>query len=309
MLHTPQRKHAQSVCALAAHYLEHAAIYYRRRRRREPTREHLNIRTALASFARYAGPGATVENITRAQVIAWRDQLIADGLSRGYINQQVARLRRFVRWAVDTQDLSPHVLTELSLVRALPAHRSSAREPEPRLPANLDQVRLTLPFLPPLARRVIQLLMLTGARLSEILELTSAQVELAHPPRLVLDQHKAAHRGKHKIVPLTREAASLLSHRLRPFCPDDPLFPAPRGAARGFYSADALRAAIRRACKRAAVQVYTPHQIRHAVARLVRQRAGREAAQALLGHARPEMTDHYAPLPSEAAQHALEALQ
>jgi integrase len=290
-------------------YLAHAAVYYRRRDG-SPTREHLNMSSAISSFMRSAGPDTLLEYVDRGTVRAWRDSLILEDLSRGYINASLARLRRFVRWAVEEFDLPAGVLSELACVRSLPAHRSSAREPEPRQAADLDQVRAVLAYLPGTSRDVCQLLLLTGARLGEVLEAQNREIQLdPRGGRLVPHQHKTAHHDRRREIPLNPDAMVIIGRHWRPLLPLDPVFPPAGQGRRRSFSPDAVRAAIRRACKRAGVPAWTPHQLRHAVATVIRDRQGLDAACALLGHAHVGMTEHYAPLSFERAAAAAAALK
>ena len=52
--------------------------------------------------------------------------------------------------------------------------------------------------------------------------------------------------------------------------------------------------AIQRACRRAGVPVWTPHQLRHTRATVIRQEFDIEAAQIILGHSKPDTTLIYA---------------
>ena len=290
-------------------YLVWAQGYYRRRRTGDPTREHLNIKASLDRFVAFAGEKAIAAKVNRHQLKAWIDQLAAEGLTRTYVNQCLWRVRRALRWAVDLNYIGPAVLIELQATRPLPAHRSAAREPEPRQAAPLDQVRAVLDYLPRHARDLVQLLMLTGARMGEILEATSADVQLdGEGPRLVPAQHKNAHRNRGRVIPLVPAAVAIIERRYKPLCPLDPLFPPIRRSGRPTCSGDAIRAAINRACARAGVPRFTPHQIRHAVARQVRASKGIEAARAMLGHTAASMTEGYSPLDFRAAQAAAEVL-
>ncbi|MGD9690902.1 MAG: tyrosine-type recombinase/integrase [Phycisphaerales bacterium] len=300
--------HALSVQALQRLYLAHAEVYYRRRSG-EPTREHLNVRAVLDRFARHVGPSMPADRMNRHQVRAWLDQLAAEQLTRSYINACLARLRRVVRWAVDLDYLPASIDSELRCVRPLPAHRSAAREPQPVQAAPLDHVRQVLPFLPRLARDVVQLLMLTGARVGELLDAPNSALHVDRAgARLILAQHKNAHRNRSRVIPLNAAALAIIERHARPLCPIDPILAPPRRGSRR-YSPDALRNAITRACRRAGVAPFTPHQVRHAVAAHVRDARGLDAACALLGHAHVSMTEHYAPLAFEHARQGAEVLQ
>lgn len=301
---------APTVRALIDTYIRHCETYYRRRSG-EPTREHLNMRSVLDRFAHFAGEASPAGKINKHQVRAWLDQLStpAEDLSRGYCNACLARVRRFVRWATDLDYLPASIDAELRSVKPLPPFRSRARETEPVQAAPLDQVRSILPFLPRLARDVVQLLMLTGARVGELLDATNSTLHVDDKgPRLVLTQHKTAHRHRSRVIPLTPAALAIVERYARPLCPMDPIFAPPRRTSKR-YSPDSLRATIKRACARAKVKPFTPHQVRHAVAAKVRSARGLDAACALLGHAHVSMTEHYAPLAFEHARSGAEVLQ
>ncbi len=60
------------------------------------------------------------------------------------------------------------------------------------------------------------------------------------------------------------------------------------------YTKDAYRVAIQRAARRAGVAPWTPLQLRHTAASLIRGRYGLEPAQVVLGHSHAEVTQIYA---------------
>ncbi len=60
------------------------------------------------------------------------------------------------------------------------------------------------------------------------------------------------------------------------------------------YSSPSYYRAIQAAAKRAGVPRWYPYQLRHTAATVVRETLGVEAAAALLGHARTDMTEVYA---------------
>lgn len=294
-------------------YLRHAQTHYRRRSG-DPTREHLNMKAALDRFVAFAGEAMIGARINRHLVRAWVDQLAAEGLSRAYVNQCLSRVRRWVRWSADFDHVPFSVTEDLRLVRPLAPFRSKAKEPAHGAAPSLDDVIHVCGSLPPIARDVLQLIKLTGARPSELLELTNGEVfNDDHGPRIVPRQHKSAHHGHQRVIPLTTGAFAILATRWRPMLPSDRVFECHR-TRRGHYSIDAFRAAIKRACKHAGIVPFTPYQVRRAVARHVRQHRGLDAAQALLGHSSSRTTELYAPLTAgdartlDAARRATEVL-
>jgi integrase len=66
-------------------------------------------------------------------------------------------------------------------------------------------------------------------------------------------------------------------------CPDCP--PGQR------YSRHGYRTAVQRACRRAGIAVWSPRQLRHTRATLIRRAYGLEAAKAVLGHTDTKITE------------------
>ncbi|NQV27561.1 MAG: tyrosine-type recombinase/integrase, partial [Rhodopirellula sp.] len=60
------------------------------------------------------------------------------------------------------------------------------------------------------------------------------------------------------------------------------------------YRKDSYCRAITRACERAGVERWTPRQLRHSRATLIRELYGVEAAQVILGHSSAKVTEIYA---------------
>jgi integrase len=300
-------KPCTSLSDVLNHWHAHAERYYRRRDGSH-TREHQNYRAVLDRFEAFAGCACEASKINRHQVRAWLDQLAAEKLTRGYINACLRKLRTVVRWCADHELVPIAVVADLSLVRSLQAFRSPAIEAQPVPAVSLDSVQAVMPFLPRWARDVVQLLMLTAARPGEILAARSGEVHLEPKPALVPVQHKNAHRGHPRVIPLNEKAMTIVERTWRPFLPTSLLFPSLRTGK--VMSNTTLGAAIDRAAKRAGVPTFNPNQIRHTSAQRVRKAAGLDAAAALLGHKHVSTTEIYAPTTNnDQARLAAEVLQ
>jgi integrase len=66
--------------------------------------------------------------------------------------------------------------------------------------------------------------------------------------------------------------------------------------------------AIQRACRRAGIPAWSPHQLRHTRATLIRQVYGLEAAKAVLGHADTKITEIYAARDIELASRVMQEI-
>ena len=154
---------------LATLYMRHARTYYRHRDG-SPTGEHRNIQSVLNRATDHFG-NCQVDRLTRHAFRAWIDQLVAADLSRPYVNACLSRLRRVINWANELDYVDDQVVLELRRVRPLPAHRSAAREPVTKPLPQVDEIAQILPHLPPIPRALVQQLVLTGARVGELLNI------------------------------------------------------------------------------------------------------------------------------------------
>lgn len=68
----------------------------------------------------------------------------------------------------------------------------------------------------------------------------------------------------------------------------------PKRAPRLRYDKDSYGRAVRRACLKAGIPVWSPNRLRHSLATRVRQSFGLEAAQVILGHSKADVTQVYA---------------
>ena len=102
---------------------------------------------------------------------------------------------------------------------------------------------------------------------------TSEGVWVYHPV-----QHKTTWRNRKRLIVLGPKSVTILKPRL-PVDLEAPLFPSPKG----IYSTTSYRTAVQRAAKRAGVDHWHPHQIRHSKATLVESEYGREAAANAIG--------------------------
>jgi integrase len=253
-----------------------------------------------------------------------RERMVADGLMRTTINGRVNRIRRAFKWAASLELIPVSVVQALATVTGLQKGRTAAREPDPVGPVPLDRVESTLPYLPRPVVAMIRLQLLTGMRPGEVFVMRGADLgrdgsNWMYRP----SSHKTAWRGKAREIVLGPKAREIVEGFARPdpaeflFDPRESVAehherrsaarksrPTPSETARRAirpgvkhsrrYCGDSYRNAILRACEKAGIEPWSPNQLRHTAATEIRARYGLEAAQAVLGHARADVTQVYA---------------
>jgi integrase len=172
---------------------------------------------------------------------------------------------------------------------------------------------------------MVRLQALCGARSGEITQLRPCDVDRSGRVWIFKPhKHKSMHKGRGRAIPLGPRAQEILAPWLDGESESYAFTPAeaverqnaerrrrrktkvhpsqaartrkakPKRRRRPRYDSAAYYAAVSAACDRAGVPRWGPHRLRHAVATEVRRRYGLEAAQALLGHAKADVTEIYA---------------
>jgi integrase len=266
---------------------------------------------------------------------ALRDKMVESGRwCRAGVNRNVQSVRRIFRWASSNELLSVAVFHALATVEGLHRGRTTAREGKRVQPVSQEHVTAVLPFLSRQVRAMVELQLLTGARPGEVAMLRPCDLNRTSDVWVYRPQkHKTAHHGHERLVYLGPKAQAVLTpFLLRPveescFSPAEAeeerlqtrhaarKTPEGHGNTRGTnrvakpekapgdrYDVHAYRRCIARACARAEVPTWHPHQLRHTRATEIRAAFGLEAAQAVLGHADLRVTQVYAERDAEAAR-------
>ncbi|MBT8282332.1 MAG: site-specific integrase, partial [Muriicola sp.] len=137
-------------------------------------------------------------------------------------------------------------------------------------------------------RTALALLYSAGMRISELLSLRKADIDLDRRQiRIVKGKGR-----KDRYVILAESVVPLLNNYLLTYNPGDLLI---EGAKGGPYSAGSVRSFLKRACKRAGIKKHvTPHTLRHSYAtHLMENGVNLRHVQELLGHSKPETTMIY----------------
>jgi integrase len=245
-------------------------------------------------------------------------------LSRVVINARIRRLVRVFRWAVAEELVPESVHRALASVPGLQRGRTEAPESGGIEPVAVAVVESAVVAMPAPVAAMTRLQLLTGMRAGEVMIMRALDLNMAGPTwTYTPHKHKNKHRGKERVIFLGPQAQDII----RPFLTTNleaylfsprayvEVLHARRAAARKTkrtpselrrrkakpqvqpaerYDRRSYRQAVVRACRKAGVPAWSPLQLRHTAATLIRAKYGVEAAKAILGHTRVETSQIYA---------------
>jgi len=318
-----QPEQALTINALILRYYRYAQTYYVKNG--QQTDEIYGIRASLSRLRKLYGKTLAKDFGPKAFKLV-REAMIQEGLSRKYINDSMARIRRTFKWAVGEQLVPASVHHGLASLPSLRRGRTEARETAAVLPVEDSTVEATLPLLSSVVADMVRFQRLTGCRPAEVCILKPCDLDRSgevwtYKP----ESHKTEHYGRERTIFIGPQAQEVLLRYLARdpqsccFSPCDSeakrlaenearrKTPRSCGNVRGSnrkrkpkhkpgerYSTDSYRRAIHRGCDKAGIQRWSPNRLRHTAATEVRRKFGLEAAQVILGHSQANVTQVYA---------------
>lgn len=319
-----------TIVELLLRYREHVASWYVKDGR--PTSEQAVIKLAIRPLRELYGQ-LPAEEFGPIALMAVRQRMIDAGWKRPSINIHVSRIRQIFKWAAAQEILPVTIYQALKTVPGLRAGRTDAVESKPVKPVPEAFVDAVNPFVSRQVWAMIELQRLTGMRPGEVCSMRTCDVNTQgnvweYQPA----SHKTQHHGHAKVIFLGPRAQAVLKTWLKAdlqaflFSPAEalleqiarrrenrksPMTPShqarkrkakPKRTPGDQYDANAYRVAIQRACKRAAVPQWHPHQLRHNAATWLRREFGLEIARVILGHRSAAITEVYAELDKDKAR-------
>jgi len=297
-------------------YQDFAAEYYVGRDG-EPGEHNARIRIALKDVLALYGDVPALAfgpNALRAVRQGWIDRGLAISTFNGY----ASTVRQMFKWAVAHEMIPVETHAALCTLSGLRKGRGAGKAPQVRQAVPLEHVEKTLPHLPSPLRAIVQLLLYTAVRPTEILNLQRGDIDTnGEVWTAIIRDHKTAYRGKERRLFFGPRAQTVL----RPFLlrPDIDYLFSPRDAEAErharcethrrpdqkknpkktervmgqFYEHTGLNRAISRVCKQNDIPIWTPYQLRHLAATTIEATADLHTASAILGHSGLNITQVY----------------
>ncbi len=249
-------------------------------------------------------------------------RLLKRGIARATIHKRMADIRHIFKWAASRELIPATTYASITLLESIHRGKDGSHDPPPREAADPRDFEAVLPFCKPVVRAMLTLQYFTGVRSSNVCDARPSEFE-PHPtePEMLLwipSRHKTQHAGKTLRVVVGPRAVEAI----RPYLKNRPYCFVPHkqrttrdGTPSTHYTKDSYRRALERAVKRAVTTLtekkaklkgkakaksihipswFSPHQLRHARAKLVQQRFDLDTAKAALGHSKKAMTEWYA---------------
>lgn len=285
-------KHSTTIGQLCLAFMEHAEEFYVDADGK-PTGEADNFRNSLKLLIRQFRSVPCSEFGPRRLIQLQQD--LSKKHVRTQTNKMVSRIRMVFKFGVMREMVPVDVLTALQAVPGLRKGRGKVKEARPVVPVPDDDFNGAVKLMTTNVAGICRMLYLTGARVSEIRTMrvgdidTSGKVWLLKPGK-----HKNAWRGKDRVVFIGPKAQAVLMPFIGDATQADLYVFRPRDENEP-YTLKGLGWSIRRACKRAKVNHWSPGQLRHNTAtNLNKQYGDIDASRVILGHSEKNTTQIYA---------------
>jgi integrase len=221
---------------------------------------------------------------------AARDVMITKGWCRTFINKQMARVRFIFRMAASWEMVLGATYQNLKTMEPLRYGDTEAPESVKRRAVPLENIAAAKKHLRQRNCDLIDLLLLTAARPSEILSITTQMIDRRGDVwSAELVAHKTRRHGHERTLNFGKRAQVILLKYLQPLTPAAKLFTVQRKT---------FGTAVKDACIKAGVPPFTPHWLRHTAVTTIADEVDLESAQRVAGHSKAAMTEAY----SRAAQ-------
>lgn len=281
-----------TVGQLAERFLTHAKSYYPPKSM-EPTYLGYPAKALTALFG-----NMPVDDFRPAELRAVRTSMLPT-VCRKTANRRTTQIVRIFRWGVQEGIVHVNTWKALESVDPIPPGREGAIDYDDIGPVSDEHYTAVLARVAPRTRDLLTVHRATGARSGELLSMTPAQVDMSGPDWLYSPMdHKTKRAKKDRIIGIPRTVVPILVER-HPGKADGLWFPI---KVNSYYNA------VKRACLKAGIDVWHPHQLRHARSTEVKAKLGEEAAATLLSVSNEKTAKVYARVTAEGVREIMERL-
>jgi len=339
----PNRKRFASAIDVA----ELCRLFLEDRRTYASEKEVQHFASAFETLCRSYGTSLACEFDSLA-LESTRNAMVESGsLNRKTLNNRTDRLRTLFKWGAAKKLVPAEIHDALMKVDRISKRRGLAlglREPGVVPAVEIEQVEAVLPLVSRQVAAIIELMQWSGARCGEIVQLRPCDVDRSSDPWIYTPPtHKTQHlemerpirfgpKARKVLTPWLLRAADLPCFRpceaeaeRREKLSEARKAPIGKGNRPGYskrvregrdaeraagetYTTDVVRKAIQRACEKAGIPKWSPHQVRHAAATRINRGADSESARLILGHSSIQTTAIYVERDEAKAREAAERL-
>ena len=225
------------------------------------------------------------ESFSPPELKAVRAAILKSGCVRRTANKRTQQIIRMFRWAVEEGLTPADQWQRLLAVEPIgKGHYGAVDNPKVQ-PVSTNDMEAALEFVRPEARDALRILAITGMRTGELLRMRPQDCDMSGRHWIYKTEiHKTGRKTGATSIVIPQPATLILLERM------------PRDFTKPWFrhGLSWLRIAVCRACVKAGIPHWHPHQLRHQMATRVAESLTRGDAQKLLRHHDPKMTDHYA---------------
>ena len=250
------------------------------------------------------------------------------GYSRYYVNDHISIIKNFFRWGVEEELVPVEVHQSLLAVQQLRKGREQRVKNSQKIkPVDEEIVFKTIPFLAPQLQTMVLLQLHSAMRPDEVTIMRPCDIDQSDEIWVYIPyEHKTENHEIDRFVylgPKCQESlkpwlnrgdmdylfsprevvmATRARRRKNPKPTDKSDKVAYRHGPREHYNDESYCRAVKRACERAGVPVWTPNQLRHTAATFIRKTYDLETAKIILGHQSVATTEIYAEKDAQTAK-------
>lgn len=283
-----------TVARLVAWWREYAKDYYP-----ETSKQPIYIEYAVRPLEELFGSKLASE-FQPVDLKVVRKLLISRGQCRNTVNVRTKQIQFVFKQAASECLIDQSVWHGLLSLQPILKDRENAVDYEEIGSVNLSAFEQTLKHCMPIQAAALRVQLLTGMRSGELLAMRPQDLDMTGKHWIyTIAKHKTRLHIGTKYIGIPEKATKILcEHMPKNYC--DRFFP---------WTVDRHRKRTEYAIGKAGVDHWHPHQLRHTMSTLAKQRIGIEGAQTLLGHTDKKTTEIYAKTTKEAIVRLLDELE